>query len=81
MHLLNDWNRVKMWMKQNGLAGQVPRSGGHMSEFLLTAVRKRPNVATATMPPPFADAPLAGRMPVKMKRRREKRRDLREFLS
>ena len=23
MHLLNDWNRVKMWMKQNGLAGQV----------------------------------------------------------
>ena len=29
---------------------EAPRNGGHMSEFLLTAVRKRPQVTTAAMP-------------------------------
>ncbi|CAJ1357565.1 unnamed protein product [Effrenium voratum] len=59
-HLLSDWGQLRSWMQSNRLLGEAARRGGGMSEFLLTAVRKRPNV-TAFQDPFAVPLPLPRR--------------------
>ncbi|CAE7208961.1 unnamed protein product [Symbiodinium sp. CCMP2592] len=58
---LGNFGQLQSWMSRNGLVGQTARTGGKMSELLLTAVRKRPMpVASASMPGFMATLPDRG---------------------
>ncbi|OLQ06866.1 hypothetical protein AK812_SmicGene9825 [Symbiodinium microadriaticum] len=55
---LGNFGQLHSWMSRNGLVGQGARTGGKMSELLLTAVRKRPmGVASASTPGFMATIP------------------------
>ncbi|CAJ1357569.1 unnamed protein product [Effrenium voratum] len=68
-HLLSDWGQLRSWMQSNRLLGEAARRGGGMSEFLLTAVRKRPNVTA------FQD-PFAVPLPLPRRQRKCDTRDI-----
>ena len=78
---LGNFGQLQSWMSRNGLVGQAARTGGKMSELLLTAVRKRPmGVASASIPGFMAALPDPAKDSDSVRRCKAQRQRWQEFV-